>query len=165
MTGYPRGIDGRGFGTTGLTTTASNVAALLLCIKGILCIKGSWGWGPGRAQSRDSAKGYSPPRPIALVSGSQHFARFVPMATFPPTQCPTAPASYLSARAKWDRTARTRTQAPFVMPLGDPGLVCPRSRYLNPSARDRGGRRCKAPQVLLSVSFSEYSMKELRVCI
>ena len=24
--GYPRGIDGRGFGTTGLTTTASNVA-------------------------------------------------------------------------------------------------------------------------------------------
>jgi len=41
--------------------------------------------GPGRAQSYDSANGYSPSQPIDLVSGLQHFARFAPMASFPPT--------------------------------------------------------------------------------
>jgi len=34
--------------------------------------------------------------------------------------------------------ARTRPQVPFRMPSWDPGYVCPRSRNMFPSARDRG---------------------------
>src|SRR5215475_5177056 len=65
-------------------------------------------------------------------------------------------------RPKRARTARTPPRSPFVMPRGEPGVVCPRSRYPNPSARDRG-QRCKSPQVLLSVTFSAYSTKKLHV--
>jgi hypothetical protein len=72
---------------------------------------------------------------------------------FCPPNAQLRPRRTVRVRAKWTGTARTRTQVPpFVMPSGDPGLVCPRSRYLNPSARDRG-QRCSAPQYhCLSVS-------------
>jgi hypothetical protein len=128
-----------------------------------LCIKGDVGSRPGMAQSRTIQSVTRHRAHFDHVSGSQHLARFVPMATLPPAECPTAPASYVAACGPMGGTARTRTQSPFVMPSGDPGLVCPRSRYLDPSARDRG-QRCKAPQVLLSVSCLTLSRKKLRAC-
>ncbi len=83
-------------------------------------------------------------------------------ATFLPTECLTAPASYPAASGPNGSERPARDPRSPRDASGGPGLVCPRSRYLNPSARDRG-QRCKSPQVLLSVSFSAYSTKTSRV--
>lgn len=50
----------------------------------------------------------------------------MPMATFLPTECLTAPCQYGAERA------RTRPQAPFRMPPWGPGSRLPRSRNLFP---------------------------------
>ena len=50
-------------------------------------------------------------------------AIFVSPATFPPTECLVAPASYLPHAVRCDDECRTRTSVPFTMPSGDLGLV------------------------------------------
>jgi len=75
------------------------------------------------------------------VSALQHSRKIVSSATFPPR----------NAQQRPRHISRVRSDA-VMMPArdpgplrdaswGDPGLVGPRSRYLNPSARDRGVRR------------------------
>jgi len=68
-------------------------------------------------------------------------AIFVSPATFPPTERLTAPASYLPHAVRCDDECRTRTSVPFTALWGPGSCRGPRSRYLNPSARDRGVRR------------------------
>jgi hypothetical protein len=80
----------------------------------------SWVTGQ-QQQSPDGANGWVAPRPIELVSGSQHFAKFDPTATFQPTECPTAPASNLPHAGQW-MVGPHATPGPFVLPSGGPGF-------------------------------------------
>jgi len=59
------------------------------------------------------------------------------LATFWPTECLTATASYLprAAQTGW---SRTRTSVSSIRGRETVVLQSPRSRYLIPSARDRG---------------------------
>src|SRR5260370_21347505 len=70
--------------------------SVLLCAK-VLCIRGKPGRSPSRVQNHDGAKGYSPSWLLNPCLDCNTSALFMPTATFPPTACPTAPASYLSA--------------------------------------------------------------------
>lgn len=85
-------VDCRGFGTTDFNDNRKKL-----------------GSGSSKPQSRDSTEDYSPPRPIDLLSGSQHFARFVPMATFSPTQCAATPAAYFPHARQMGGNGRTRS--------------------------------------------------------
>ncbi len=75
-----------------------------------------------------------------LVSGLQNSRNFVLTATFRPTECLLAPALCLPRAVLRGDDTRTRLRSPSRCLLGGPVSV-PRSRYLNPSARDRGVRR------------------------
>src|SRR5260370_30678389 len=94
--------------------------SVLLCAK-VLCIRGKPGRSPSRVQNHDGAKGYSPSWLLNPCLDCNTSALFMPTATFPPTECPTAPASYLSACGVYGWKAPTRPQVPFLMPLGGPG--------------------------------------------
>jgi hypothetical protein len=71
-----------------------------------------------------------------LVSGLQHSRNFVLTATFRPTECLLAPALCLPRAVLRGDDTRTRLRSPSRCLLGGPVSI-PRSRYLNPSARDR----------------------------
>jgi hypothetical protein len=60
-----------------------------------------------------------------------------------------------------ERPAHARDQVSLVMPSWGPASRLSPVSLPNPSARDRG-QRCRAPQVLLSVSFPTRSRKKSR---
>jgi len=91
-----------------------------------------------KAQSHENAKGYTPRRLLKAVSELQHTGDIWPLASFPPTECLIGPASCLT-RAALDGVGAARgTSVLFGMGRGTVALQSPRSRYLIPSARDRG---------------------------
>jgi hypothetical protein len=71
------------------------------------------------------------------VSGLQHFPNIIWLATFRPTECLISLALSL-LRAVLRDEYRTRPWSLHDASWGDGAVLSPRSRYLNPSARDRG---------------------------
>ena len=81
------------------------------------------------------------------------------MATFPPTECLTAPALYFS-RADHGRNGPHATPVPFVMPSGTRASSVPGPVH-NPSARDRGQQLVKAPEGIIVGRLLDTFNKEI----
>ncbi len=116
--------------------------SVLLCAK-VLCIRGKPGRSPSRVQNHDGAKGYSPSWLLNPCLDCNTSALFMPTATFPPTECPTAPASYLSACGVgvYGWNGPHATPGPLPDALGGTRVSSVLGPVtLNPSARDRGQR-------------------------
>jgi hypothetical protein len=120
---------------------AKVLCAKVLCIK-VLCIKAKPGRWSSRAQNHDSANGYPALRLLKPCPDCNTSALFRPTATFPPTECLTAPASYLSACGVYGWHGPHATPGPLRdASLRGRGVASsPRSRYLIPSERGRGQR-------------------------
>src|SRR5258708_28643839 len=113
-------VDGRSFSAGDLTTTPTPVHKRAKV--------GRWRAG---AQSHDRCK-Y-----LHVTAAHQACVRIAtlraiaPMATFLPTECLPAPALCLCRTGSGRNESHATPRSPFLMPSGDPGLVCPRSRSLS----------------------------------